>query len=59
MPSTSLTGVDDYMSGLVQFAQGVVPGSADVIASMVPGSGLAADEGGHRMRLEPVYSAGI
>jgi len=27
-PPTKLSGVDDYMSGLTQFAQGVVPGSA-------------------------------
>jgi hypothetical protein len=34
MPDTGLAGVDDYMHGLVQFAQGVVPGSAHVIASV-------------------------
>jgi SnoaL-like domain len=27
------TGIDDYMSGLIAFAQGVVPGSARVLAS--------------------------
>ena len=34
MPDTKLAGVDDYMDGLIQFAQGVVPGSAQVIASV-------------------------
>jgi hypothetical protein len=34
MPATSLAGVDAYMHGLTQFAQGVVPGSARVIASI-------------------------
>lgn len=34
MPDTSLVGVDDYMRGLIQFAQGVVPGSARVITSV-------------------------
>ena len=33
-PPTKLSGVDDYMSGLTQFAQGVVPGSARLIASV-------------------------
>jgi hypothetical protein len=32
-PATSLTGVDDYMEGLVAFAQAVVPGSARVLAA--------------------------
>ena len=31
--ATDLTGVDDYMEGLIQFAQAVEPGSARVIAS--------------------------
>jgi SnoaL-like domain len=31
---TDLTGVDDYMRGLIQFAQAVVPGSARVLASI-------------------------
>jgi hypothetical protein len=33
-PRTDLTGVDDYMVGLTQFAQAVVPGSLQVIASV-------------------------
>jgi hypothetical protein len=32
-PPTDLTGADDYMSGLIQFAQAVVAGSARIIAS--------------------------
>jgi hypothetical protein len=32
-PSTDLTGVDNYMAGLSQFARAVVPGSLRVIAS--------------------------
>jgi len=34
MKDTNLTGVDDYMHGLVEFAQAVVPGSAHIIASV-------------------------
>src|SRR5215472_471715 len=34
LPETNLSGVDDYMSGLTAFAQGVVPGSARVLASV-------------------------
>jgi hypothetical protein len=34
MPATNLAGIDDYMRGLIQFAQAVVPGSARVIASV-------------------------
>src|SRR5919201_6205760 len=34
MAPTDLTGIDDYMDGLVKFAQAVVPGSARVIASL-------------------------
>jgi SnoaL-like domain len=34
MPATDLTGIDDYMQGLIEFAQAVVPGSARVIASV-------------------------
>ena len=34
MPATDLTGADDYMIGLTQFAQEVVPGSLRVIASV-------------------------
>jgi SnoaL-like domain len=33
-PLTDLTGADDYMVGLIQFAQAVVPGSAHIIASL-------------------------
>jgi hypothetical protein len=33
-PATDLTGADDYMAGLTQFAQAVVPGSARVVASL-------------------------
>lgn len=32
-PATDLTGVDDYMTGLVQFARAVVPGSLRIVAS--------------------------
>ena len=32
-PATDLAGADDYMVGLTQFAQAVVPGSLRVIAS--------------------------
>jgi len=32
-PPTNLTGADDYMTGLIQFAQVVAPGSARIIAS--------------------------
>ena len=32
-PPTDLTGADDYMTGLIQFARAVVPGSARIIAS--------------------------
>ena len=31
-PPTDLTGADDYMTGLIQFARAVVPGSARIIA---------------------------
>ena len=34
MPATDLSGADDYMAGLKQFAQAVVPGSLRVIASV-------------------------
>jgi SnoaL-like domain len=33
-PATDLTGIDDYMDGLIKFAQAVEPGSARVIASI-------------------------
>ena len=32
-PATDLTGTDDYMVGLTQFAQAVVPGSLRILAS--------------------------
>jgi hypothetical protein len=32
-PKTDLVGIEDYMQGLVAFAQTVVPGSAEVLAS--------------------------
>jgi hypothetical protein len=28
MPTTNTTGIDDYMRGLIEFAQAVVPGRA-------------------------------
>ncbi|HEX8036055.1 MAG TPA: nuclear transport factor 2 family protein [Ktedonobacterales bacterium] len=34
MAATDLSGVDDYMDGLIKFAQVVEPGSARVIASI-------------------------
>jgi SnoaL-like domain len=34
MPSTDVTGIDDYMQGLIAFAEAVVPGSARVLASI-------------------------
>jgi len=34
MPATDLSGADDYMVGLIEFAQAVVPGSLRVIASV-------------------------
>ena len=34
LPVTDLTGVDDYMEGLVQFAQGVLPGTTIVSKSV-------------------------
>jgi hypothetical protein len=34
IPAADLTGIDDYMQGLIEFAQAVVPGSARVIASV-------------------------
>jgi hypothetical protein len=33
-PRTDLTGVDEYMRGLIEFAQAVVPGSAEVITAL-------------------------
>jgi hypothetical protein len=32
-PAVDLTGADDYMIGLIQFAQAVVPGSLRILAS--------------------------
>jgi hypothetical protein len=34
MKPTDLRGIDDYMKGLIAFAQAVAPGSARVIASV-------------------------
>ena len=34
MKAVNLAGIDDYMTGLTQFARGVVPGSAHIIASV-------------------------
>jgi hypothetical protein len=34
LPDTKLTGIDNYMRGLIEFAQLVVPGSARVIATL-------------------------
>ena len=34
MDPTDLTGIDDYMDGLIKFAQAVEPGSAHVLASV-------------------------
>jgi hypothetical protein len=34
LPATHTVGIDDYMTGLVQFAQTVVPGSLEVNASI-------------------------
>lgn len=34
VPKTDLAGIDAYMQGLIAFAQGVVPGSSRVIASL-------------------------
>jgi hypothetical protein len=34
MPATDLTGIDNYMTGLTQFAQAVIPGSLRVISSV-------------------------
>jgi len=33
-PATDLTGADDYMIGLTQFAQAVAPGSLRIVASV-------------------------
>ena len=33
MPPTDLTGAEDYMTGLTQFAHGVVPGSLHILAA--------------------------
>ena len=34
MDPTDLTSIDDYMDGLIKFAQGVEPGSARVLAAV-------------------------
>jgi SnoaL-like domain len=34
IPTTDLTGIENYMQGLIEFAQAVVPGSARVLASV-------------------------
>ena len=34
LPHTDLTGADDYMTGLVAYAQPIVPGSVRVLASV-------------------------
>jgi SnoaL-like domain len=34
VPETRSAGVDDYMSGLIEFAQAIVPGSSRVIATV-------------------------
>ena len=47
-PATDLTGADDYITGLTQFAQGVVPGSAASVLAAPVGSGRAARIAAHR-----------
>ena len=34
LPKTDLNGVDAYMQGLIQFADGIVPGSTDVVEAV-------------------------
>jgi SnoaL-like domain len=34
IPTTDLAGIENYMQGLIEFAQAVVPGSARVLASV-------------------------
>jgi hypothetical protein len=34
MKPTDLSGIEDYMRGLIEFAEAVVPGSAQVIAGV-------------------------
>jgi len=34
MPATDLSGIDAYMTGLIQFAQAVIPGSACELAAV-------------------------
>jgi len=46
MKDTDLTGADDYMHGLKEFAQGVLPASLDVNASL--GDERNAPDHGHR-----------
>ena len=47
-PASDLTGADDYMTGLTQFAQGVVPGGAASVLAAPVGSGRAARIAAHR-----------
>jgi hypothetical protein len=57
MKDVRTTGIDDYMSGLIAFAQGVVPGTARVLASTGDERNalllvtLEADLGGGKMEL--------
>jgi hypothetical protein len=57
MKDVRTTGIDDYMSGLIAFAQGVVPGSARVFASIGDERNallmvtVEADLGGGKMEL--------
>jgi hypothetical protein len=37
-PRTDLHGADDYMAGLIEFAQAVVPGSVEVLATIGDGT---------------------
>jgi len=56
-PATDLTGADDYMVGLTQFAQAVVPGSLRILASTGDGRNallmltVQADFGGGKVTL--------
>jgi hypothetical protein len=34
LPETRTSGIDDYMTGLIAFAQAVIPGSARVVSEM-------------------------
>ncbi len=56
-PATDLTGADNYMVGLTQFAQAVVPGSLRILASTGDGRNallmltVQADFGGGKVTL--------